>query len=83
MNDIGEHRKMFGERLRQLREERNMSQVDLAEAIGVGDSTISQYEKCQRDPQFSVMYKIVCYFDEDINWLIGETTQRRIKKRAQ
>jgi transcriptional regulator with XRE-family HTH domain len=80
LGDIGEHRKVFGERLRKLREERGMSQLELAEAIGVGDSTISQYENCQRDPQFSVMYKIVRYFDEDINWLIGETSQRRIKK---
>ena len=35
---------MIGERLKKLRENKNMTQGDVAEALGVNTATISKYE---------------------------------------
>ena len=40
----------FGERLKELREERGLTQPELAEALGVTTNTIFVWEKLKRKP---------------------------------
>lgn len=48
----------IGDRLKALREERGIRQVDLANAIGVALTTISGYELNTRVPRIEVLTKI-------------------------
>jgi transcriptional regulator with XRE-family HTH domain len=48
----------FGERLRQLRDEAGMTQVDLAEASGLPLGSLRNYEQGQREPYWSVIFKL-------------------------
>ncbi len=48
----------FGKRLRQLREERGISQEALADAAGVSYQTISNIERGLNGPRFAVLEKI-------------------------
>ncbi len=48
----------FGERLRQLRKERNLTQKQLATLIGVKNSVISFYEVGDRTPSLEVIIKL-------------------------
>jgi len=72
----------FANNLRQLREEKGMSLRELAEALDISKSALNQYENALADPSLSSIVKIANYFNEDINWLIGESPHRRIKKIA-
>lgn len=40
----------MGEKIRELRETRGLSQSDLAEALGVNQSTISNWERGKMEP---------------------------------
>ena len=40
----------LGERIRQLRDERNLKQTDLAKALGVDSNTVSKWELGTQNP---------------------------------
>lgn len=61
----------FGDRLRQLRQEKDMYQKDLAKVIGVSESAISAYEKGIREPQYSKLKELADYFSVSVDYLIG------------
>ena len=52
----------FGDKLRSLRENAGLSQLKLAKELGLGASTIGQYEKNRREPNFQRLKKIKNYF---------------------
>ena len=68
--------RMFAERLKSLRDERNLSLRALAEELGVSYQAINYYENLQRDPSIWVVKKIADYFNVKIDWLIGNTDER-------
>jgi transcriptional regulator with XRE-family HTH domain len=61
----------FGERLRQLRLEKEMYQKELAKIIGVSESAISAYEKGIREPEYSKLKELAKFFAVSIDYLIG------------
>jgi putative transcriptional regulator len=56
-------------RIRELREERNMTQVDLAEVIGVSRQTINAIETGKFDPSLTTAFKISLVFELPIEQL--------------
>ena len=67
----------FARNLRYLRSEREMTLRELAEALGIGRSTLSEYENAETDPSLTVVKKIADYFGESVDWLVGDTKKRR------
>ena len=67
----------FGERLRELREERNITQKTLAEVLGVSPCMVSFYES---GSHFLSDEKQLCsladYFDVTTDYLLGRPTIR-------
>ncbi len=61
----------FGERLRDLRQEKNIGQVELATKIGVSKGIISLWEQGKREPTLSSLVAIADYFNVTIDYLIG------------
>ena len=61
----------FGERLKELRQEKNIGQVELAAKIGVSKGIISLWEKGKREPTLSSLVAIADYFSITIDYLIG------------
>ena len=53
----------IGDRLKELRTARKMSQKDLAEQIGIAKSVISFYESDARCPSYDVLIKIAEIFN--------------------
>ena len=72
----------FATRLKHLREEKNMTLRALAEKTGISKSSLSNYENATDDPALSVVITLANYFDEDLSYLTGETSTRRLKKIA-
>lgn len=61
----------FGERLRRLRKERDITQNDLADHIGVVPSAIGKYERVDNSyPSIDALIKIAEFFDVSIDYLL-------------
>lgn len=63
----------FQTRLKELRLEEQLTQAELAAAIGISKSTISMYENGNREPDFETLEAFADYFNVDMNYLTGYT----------
>ncbi len=61
----------FRERLKELREERGIGQVELAKAINVSKGIISLWENGLREPKLSNLVALAKYFKISLNFLAG------------
>ncbi len=61
----------FGEILKELRLERQVNQVSLAQAIGVSKGIISLWENGLREPTLNNLIALAKYFDVSIDFLAG------------
>ena len=64
----------FAERIRELRKERGLNQRELAEALGVVNTTVSIWERGEREPETATKKKISDYFGVSLAYLLGENT---------
>jgi transcriptional regulator with XRE-family HTH domain len=62
---------MMGERLRELRKSKKITQEELAEVLNIQKSTISLYETGKSDPSDEVKNKIARYFKISLDYLAG------------
>ena len=65
----------FDKILRLLRGEKEMSQQELADALGISKSAINMYERGERQPNFETLEAIADFFNVDIDYLLGRTTK--------
>ena len=63
---------IFGNRLRELRLERGLSQRALGEALGVCNQTISFWESGSREPNLDDLLKIAKFFGTSTDYLLDE-----------
>jgi len=61
----------FGERLRNLRQERGIGQIQLAKELDVGKSIISLWEQDKCEPTLSKLVTMAKYFSVSIDYLAG------------
>ena len=57
--------------LRELRHEKNISQIELAKQIGVGKSIISLWERGDCEPTLSKLIALSKFFNVSIDYLAG------------
>lgn len=62
---------MFAERLKELRKDKNMTQVQLAEELGVSKGTIAMWEIGKREPNFETLNRLSDIFDKRIDYILG------------
>ena len=67
----------FGLVLKTLRTRNKMTQKQLADILGVSESRIGMYERCQREPDFEMLEAIADYFNVDMDFLTGRTDVER------
>ena len=63
--------KVFAERLRELRTEKNLSTVALGKELNVSNSTICRWEKCEIIPTITHLYNIALFFCVSTDYLLG------------
>ncbi len=64
---------MIGSRLKAFRTERDLTQDELGKVLGVGKTTISQYESEARKPDSEMLNRIADYFHTSVDYLLGRT----------
>ena len=60
-------------RIKELREDHDMRQIDLALATGIDQRTISNYETGKSNPDSYALIKIADFFGISIDYLVGRT----------
>ncbi|SMB81065.1 DNA-binding transcriptional regulator, XRE-family HTH domain [Desulfonispora thiosulfatigenes DSM 11270] len=68
----------FSEKLRLLREEHNLSQIELAKKIGVTERTIYNYETKDRVPKIDIVAKIAKVFGVTIDALTSDAEESSV-----
>lgn len=63
--------KTFITKLKELREENNIQQKELADILNVSKSTISGWEVGRNEPNQEMLIKIATYFNVTIDFLLG------------
>lgn len=63
--------------LKILRQEYGISQQRLADAIGVSQQSINQYENHSVEPDISVLTRLADHFNTSIDFIVGRTDIRR------
>lgn len=66
----------FGERIKQQRQKRRLSQQQLADRLSVKQSTVSGYESDQLLPSIDVLCQMAAIFDCKTDYLLGLDTRR-------
>lgn len=66
----------FGERLRHLRNERNLHQSELGEILDLSPSAIGSYERNLREPSYAHLVKMADLFGVSIDYLLCRTDER-------
>ncbi len=67
---------VFSKRLKELREENNLTQEQLANKISTSKQVLSRYEKNQREPGINIVSKIADFFEVSIDYLAGRKNQK-------
>jgi len=60
-------------RIRDLREDRDLNQTQIAKMLGMSQTGYSKYETGENDIPTAVLIKLARFYDTSIDYLLGET----------
>lgn len=63
----------MGEKLRQLRKEKGLTQKEVATALNVNMMTYAHYELGDREPSIAMLKSLCDFFDVTADYLIGRS----------
>lgn len=69
-------------RIRDLREDRDLSQQQIADYLMCDQSLYSKYEREERTVPLEVVAKLADYYDTSIDYLVGRTDRKEPYPRA-
>ena len=63
-------------RLKELREKKRLSQMQLAMELNMNQNSISRYETGEREADYETLIQFADYFDGSLDYLLGRTDKR-------
>lgn len=67
---------MFSDQLKKLRKKAGLSQIELADALGIAKSSVSMYESGVRKPKYETIEQFADFFNVDIALLLETRNPR-------
>ena len=64
-------------RLKELRDQRHISQVFLGIELGMSQNTISRYETGAREADYETLIRFADYFQVSLDYLLGRTDKEK------
>jgi len=64
----------FGQKLKNVREEKDFKREDLAKKIGTSSAIIGRYERGERTPSVDIAKKIAEALEVSLDYLVGDTS---------
>ena len=68
----------FGERIKKLRNQKQLTQVQFAEIFQIANGTIAMWETDRRQPDQKTLLKIAEFFNVSTDYLLGRATEKDI-----
>lgn len=69
----------FGDSLRKIREEKNLSQQEFADKLGVAQSTIGMWESGKRTPKIDELNRLAMILKITVSRLLGQKKEQKIE----
>ena len=69
-------------RLKDIREDRDITQKEIADFLHIKQNTYSQYENEQRGLPIEALCQLALYFDTSTDYILGLTDEAKPYKRA-
>jgi transcriptional regulator with XRE-family HTH domain len=63
-------------RIRDLREDKDMNQTQIAKILGMSQTGYSKYETGENDIPTAILIKLARYYGTSVDYLLGETNCR-------
>lgn len=76
--DVDVHYTSFGERLREIRRERRLTQDEFAAILGTSKQILSRYELEQRSPKIEQVKKYAEKLQVSVDYLLGDTESEAV-----
>jgi len=70
---------MLGDKLKALRIQKGLTQVEVAERIGVSKAIISYYEMSERQPSYEALIKLAQLYNVTTEYLLGIETKKTVE----
>lgn len=69
-------------RLRNLREDKDLTQREMAQILNMSQTGYSKYETGENDIPTSILIKVAIFFDTSIDYLVGLTDEKQPYERS-
>lgn len=66
---------ILGKRLKELRNEKGLTQKEVAAALGIHNVTYLHYEKDEREPPLKILAEMANFFEVSTDYLLGLTDE--------
>ncbi|MBQ7874660.1 MAG: helix-turn-helix transcriptional regulator [Oscillospiraceae bacterium] len=63
-------------RIRELREDKDISQTALAKVLGMSQTGYSKYETGENDVPTSILIKLADFYGTSVDYILGRTDER-------
>jgi len=70
---------MLGRKLKELREQKRMSQAELANILDVAQQTVASWERDNSSPNYEILKKIANYFHVSTDYLLGNISPEALR----
>jgi len=70
----------FGKKLRECREDKGLSQQELAKILKTSHSVIGRYERDEMSPSIDAVKKMAATLDTTVGYLLGESNEGKTLK---
>ena len=64
-------------RIRDLREDRDLNQTQVASMLGMSQTGYSKYETGENEIPTAILIKLARFYDTSVDYLLGETNQKK------
>lgn len=71
---------MIGQRIRDLKKQKRMSQTELAKSAGVSQTTVTAWETGKAEPSSSAVARLADIFNVTTDYLLGRPNKQETKK---
>ena len=71
---------MYFQRLRDLREDKDMNQTQIAEILGISQTVYSRYERGFQSIPVEHLLTLADYYEVSADYILGRTNNKKINK---
>jgi len=71
---------MYFQRLRDLREDKDMKQADVAQFLGIAQTVYSRYERGFQNIPLEHLIKLADFYNVSTDYILGRTNNQQVNK---